>query len=172
MVIFLDVKKRLDPAVGFAYFATLGPERRLATVARHFGVSDGAVRVAAMRYKWKERVLQVTRDARAELFMTAPKLVATLNKRHLFTGQRLRIKADAYLRKNEFSNTGEALKALEVAIRLERMALGEKDAPVKNTNLNISGQFLINEGDAERMPTARAISCKVSETKNGHAAEN
>lgn len=109
--------------------------RRYREVARHFGVSKRAVVDCAKRERWQQRVELIDQRAKENLEKKVAETLDQMNERHLKSLRIIQGKALESLRETPFFKTAiEAARALEMAIRQERVVRGE---PSERTQLSI-----------------------------------
>src|SRR5688572_16099173 len=112
------------PLEAFGYYLALGASRTYAEVARKFGTSLATVNRAARREKWRDQVLEVEARARdAAKARLQVSLEETLD-RHLKVTRALLSRGLEGLRAMPISNSRDALRAIDVALRHEREILG------------------------------------------------
>jgi len=113
------------PPDAFEYYVSLGTGRSYDAVARRFGVSKRAITKRAATDRWRERLAQIEATARER---TEEKLAETLeavNGRHLKTLRVIQAKALQALQSMALDSAMDAVRALDLAIRNERVILGE-----------------------------------------------
>jgi len=113
------------PPDAFEYYVSLGPDRSYERVAAEFGVSKRAVTKAAARQGWQQRVIELERKARESAEQKALESLEGMNLRHLKALKIVQGKALEALRSMPLSTAMEAVRALDLAIRQERLIRGE-----------------------------------------------
>jgi len=119
------VSGRIPPAEAFEFYVGLGPDRSYQRVADEFGVSKRAVTKLAARERWQQRVAELERQAREGAEKKALESLEGMNLRHLKSLKIVQGKALEALRTMPLSTAMEAVRALDMAIRQERLIRGE-----------------------------------------------
>ena len=117
--------QRKLPPDAFEHYVSLGPERSYQSVAQHYGVAKRSVTKAAARDDWQARLERIESEARER---TDAKLVDSLEEmreRHLKTLRAMNARALAALKQYPLTSGMEAMRAAEMAIKLERLIAGE-----------------------------------------------
>ncbi len=107
-----------------AYFA-LGIDRSYQTIADRYGVSKTAVVKCANREGWQERIRDREAKARATADKEAVEGLEAINRRHLKAVRVVQAKALEALRSKPLKTAMEAVRALDLAIKQERLVVGE-----------------------------------------------
>jgi hypothetical protein len=105
------------PHDAFEFYLALGTGRGYQAVAEHFGVSN-----------WPRQVADREKDVQARVAQNADAVLDDVVERHLKLVRFVQRKALEKLRSLPMSTTAEAVRALDVAIKHERMILGVGDA--------------------------------------------
>lgn len=113
------------PPEAFQFYLGLGPDRSYQRVADQFGVSKRAVTKLAMRERWQERVEDLERKAREGAEQKALESLEAMNLRHLKSLKVVQGKALEALRSMPLATAMEAVRALDLSIRQERLIRGE-----------------------------------------------
>ena len=113
------------PPDALEYYLALGPDRSYQKVADHYGVSKRAVTKLAARERWQEKVVELERKARESAEKKALESLEGMNLRHLKSLKIIQGKALEALRTMPLSTAMEAVRALDMAIRQERLIRGE-----------------------------------------------
>ena len=113
------------PPDALDYYVGLGPERSYQKVADEFGVSKRSVTKLAGRERWQERVAELERKAREGAERKALESLEGMNLRHLKSLKVVQGKAIEALRSMPLTTAMEAVRALDMAIRQERLIRGE-----------------------------------------------
>lgn len=116
------------PLEAFDYYFAMGRERSYQRVADHFGVSKRAVTKRAGKENWQSRVLELERKVRDRGEQRAVETLDAINARHLRTLKVITGKALSTLQSKDLSRAMEAVRAIEMAIRLERAICDGPDA--------------------------------------------
>jgi hypothetical protein len=142
------------PGDAFEYYFGLGPGRSYRAVADHYGCSKTTVGNTATRENWAVRIGERERKAREVTEQKAVETLADVNDRHLRMFRTIEAKALEALRAMSLERAIEAVRSLDVAIKGERLILGE---PTDRTVTDIGAvirreheRWLIREpGDGE-----------------------
>jgi hypothetical protein len=113
------------PPDALEYYLALGPDRSYQKVADHYGVSKRAVTKLAARERWQEKVVELERKARESAEKKALESLEGMNLRHLKSLKVVQGKALEALRSMPLTTAMEAVRALDMAIRQERLIRGE-----------------------------------------------
>lgn len=113
------------PPNAFEYYFGLGAERSYQKVADHFGVSKRSVTKRAARERWQQRVVELEHTARESAEKKALESLECMNLRHLKSLKVIQGKALEALRSMPLSTAMQAVRALDIAIRQERLIRGE-----------------------------------------------
>ena len=116
---------RIPSTRAFEFYVGLGPDRSYQRVADEFGVSKRAVTKLAARERWQQRVAELERQAREGAEKKALESLEGMNLRHLKSLKVVQGKALEALRTMPLSTAMEAVRALDMAIRQERLIRGE-----------------------------------------------
>ena len=98
---------------------------RLTDLAARLGVSKQAVVQRATREGWKQRATEIERKAREASDKKAVETLESMNARHLKIAQAMQSKALAALQSVSLASGMDAMRALDMAVKLERLARGE-----------------------------------------------
>ncbi len=113
------------PGDAFAHYVSLGPGRSYAAVAEKYHVTKRAVTKLAARENWQQRIHEIERKARRASEEKAVENLAQMNDRHLKSLRVIQGKALEALKAMPLNNAMEAVRALDLAIRQERVVRGE-----------------------------------------------
>ena len=113
------------PPDALEYYLVLGPDRSYQKVADHYGVSKRAVTKLAARERWQDKVIELERKAREGAEKKALESLEGMNLRHMRSLKVVQGKALEALRSMPLSTAMEAVRALDMAIRQERLIRGE-----------------------------------------------
>ncbi len=125
---------RRIPSDAFEYYAGLGPGRSYRAVADKFGVTKRAVTKFASRDGWRERLDRIEQDVREKSDQKLVDVLGETRDRHLKTVRFMQARALTALKQYPLSSGMEAMRAAELAIKLERLIVGE---PSERTEMNI-----------------------------------
>jgi len=143
---------RVSVGDAFAYYVGMGAGRSYASVAERYGVRKRAITFLAKRYRWAEKLREIEEEADRRLRESQIVSIVEARERHLKSLRALQAKALTGLRDNSVRTVGEAARALEAAIKLERLILGETTS---RTSVSIEEREqrevdqLINDEDTE-----------------------
>ena len=112
------------PPAAFAFYYGLGPGRTYAAVAKEFGVSVRGVTKRALKEGWRDRLARIEADARRKQDERAVEDVAAVDDKHLRMARAIQARALETLKSSPLGNGTAAVRALDVAIRIERAILG------------------------------------------------
>ena len=113
------------PPDAFDFYVALGPDRSYRAVAEHYEASKRGVAKHASRENWPSRLERIESEVRER---SEEKLVESLEKmrtRHLATVRAIQARALAGIKEHPLASGMEAVKAAELAIKLERLIAGE-----------------------------------------------
>ena len=113
------------PPDAFDVYMGLGPDRSYEAVAKRYGVSKRAVTKRAAKEKWQERVSKIEQKARESSDKKVQESLEAMNDRHLKMTQAIQGKALQALREMALDSAMGGVRALDQAIRLERLIRGE-----------------------------------------------
>ncbi len=122
------------PPDAFDYYFGLGPGRSYDAVARQFGVSKRSVTKRAAREGWRERLSRIDERARRASDERAQDSLEAMSSRHLKMIRAVQAKAIQALREIPLTSGMDAVRAVDLAIRQERLIRGE---PSDRTALSI-----------------------------------
>jgi hypothetical protein len=125
--------RRLPPEA-FAYYLGLGVGRSYGAVADKFGVSKTAVANLAAREGWQARAAEIDRKAADAAVAKSVESLEAMNDRHLRSLRAIQGKALEALRTMSLTDAMDAVRALDLAIRQERVIRGE---PSERTALEV-----------------------------------
>lgn len=117
--------RRKIPPDAFAFYISLGVSRSYQAVATHFGVAKASVTKLATKEGWQRRVGEIETRARAASDERAVETLEAVNGRHLKAMRVVQGKALEALRTMSLADAMDAVRALDMAIRQERLILGE-----------------------------------------------
>ncbi len=125
---------RKIPQDAFAHYVSLGPGRSYQKVAEHYGVTKRAIVNVAKRERWQEQVEELERTARDDAREKMKSSIEATYEQHM-KALRLVFGKGVEALKNMVINTpADAMKAIQIAIREQRVALGE---PTDRTAISV-----------------------------------
>jgi len=117
--------KRKLPLDAFEFYFSCGIERSYLTVAEYFNVSKTAVANLADRENWQERLKEREQEAQNALNRKVSETIEQMNTRHLKSLRVIQGKALEALKALPLTAAIDGIRALELAIRQERVIRGE-----------------------------------------------
>jgi len=117
--------KRKLPPDAFDYYVGLGLARSYQAVATQYGATKGAVVALAKRERWKERLAEIEAKVRRASDERATETLEDVHARHLKAARIIQGKAVEALQSMRLATAMEAVRALELGVRTERLLLGE-----------------------------------------------
>ena len=125
---------RRIPDDAFDRYVSLGATRSYQALADEYGVTKRAVTKRAAKENWAERLEKVEADARKQSDQKLSESISEMRSRHLTTIRAMQSRAVSALQKYPLNSGMEAMKAAEMAIKLERLVAGE---PTENTAMSV-----------------------------------
>ena len=113
------------PPEAFDHYVGLGPERSYEAVAQFYGVSKRAVTKRASSEGWQKRLSGLEAQARQRSDEQIVETIKQMKVRHLKTLQVVQRKALEALKSYSLTTAMEAVRALDVSIKQERLIRGE-----------------------------------------------
>lgn len=113
------------PLNAFEFYASLGPDRSYQAVADHFAVTKRAVTNRARQEQWQQRVAEIEAKARQSAEQRLMEVLEDMNARHIKSLRIVQARALEALRSMPLQTAMEAVRALDVGIRQERLIRGE-----------------------------------------------
>jgi hypothetical protein len=122
---------RRIPPEAFDHYLGLGVGRSYQAVADHFGVSKRAVVKIAAREEWQTRVAETEEKAHQAVQGRMSENLASLNARHLRTVRLIQARAIEGLKNMPMRSAFDAIRALDLGLKFERVLLGIAGDPMK-----------------------------------------
>jgi hypothetical protein len=122
------------PPSAFDFYAGLGSTRSYAAIAKEYGVSKRAVFKRARNENWKRRLEEIEIKARDVAEKRTVETVAQMNERHLRAMRIVQGKALEALKQLSLESAMDAVRALDLATKQERLIRGE---PIERTAVSI-----------------------------------
>lgn len=119
------MKRRRIPPDAFEIYMSLGPDRSYQAVADRLGVSKRAVTDRAAKERWKEKVDQIEAKARKGAEQRMIETLEEMNSRHMKSLRLVQARAIEALRGMTLESAMDAVRALDLAVRQERLIRGE-----------------------------------------------
>ena len=117
--------KKKIPIDAFEYYFSLGCGRSYRAVARKYNVSKTAVSKIAERENWQGRIEDREMKAREAADKKAVETLEQINDRHIKVCKLIQRKAIEALQAMPLTTAMEAVRALDLAIKQERLIRGE-----------------------------------------------
>ena len=125
---------RKIPPDALTYYVSLGPGRSYQKVAKKYGVTKRAVTKLAAKERWQEKVEEIERSARESAQEKARSEIEATYEQHMRALRLVFAKGVEALKSMAIDTPADAMKAIQLAIREQRVALGE---PTDRTALSI-----------------------------------
>jgi len=119
--------------------------RSYRVLAEQLGVSTRAITKCAARENWTERLSAIEQEARERSDEKLTESMEEMRTRHLRTLRAVHGRAVAALRSYPLTSASEAVRAIDVAVRLERLVAGD---PAERTELTVRET---TRGEIERL---------------------
>ena len=119
------MSKKLPPEEAFTLYVSLGDDRSYQKVARKYGASKRSVAKRAAKDNWQARLEEIRRKAWQETDRKAAESVDAMNQRHLKFMRAIQGKALEALKSMPLDTGMNAIRALDLAVRGERLIRGE-----------------------------------------------
>ncbi len=117
--------KNKIPDDAFDVYVAAGNGRSYQAIADKYGVSKRAVTNCAKRNDWAERLEKIERESRENGDKKLTDTIERMRERHLATARAMLARALAALQQYPLSSGMDAMRAAEMAIKLERLVAGE-----------------------------------------------
>lgn len=119
------------PSDTFQRFLDLGPGRSYSKLAAALAVSKRSVVARASKEGWQVRLAQIEAAAQRQTEERAVEDVVAVDAKHLRMARAIQARALESLRNSPLGNGTAAVRALDVAIRIERAILGRTAADAR-----------------------------------------
>jgi hypothetical protein len=113
------------PDDAFQQYVNLGPTRSYDALAKRLGVAKRSITRLAARERWQERLAAIETQARERLDEKLVETIEAVNARHVKVFRAVLAKGLQALSAMPLSSAEAAVRAIEVAVRGERLVLGE-----------------------------------------------
>lgn len=113
------------PPDAFDAYVALGTMRSYTALAEHYGVDRKTVLRRAQAENWQKRLVEIEQRARQSGDQKLAESIEQMNDRHLKTLRIVQGKAIQTLREMPLTTAMEAVRALDLSIRNERLIRGE-----------------------------------------------
>jgi hypothetical protein len=121
------MSKKIPPDA-FEFYMSLGPGRSYQAVAVKYAVSKRAVVDLAKRERWQDRATDIEQKARQAAVEKTQETLEAVNARHLKVLRAVEGKAVEALMRMSITSPADVLRAIDLALRQERLILGEPSA--------------------------------------------
>ncbi len=126
--------KRKIPPDAVTYYLSLGPGRSYQKVAEYYGVTKRAITKIAAKERWQEKVAEIEHSALQAAEEKVRSEVEVTYQRHMKALRMVFAKGVGALNAMVIDSPADAMRAIQLAIREERVALGE---PTDRTAVSI-----------------------------------
>ncbi len=116
---------RKIPDDAFERYVAMGAGRSHKALAEELGVTKRGVTKRAAAEKWTERLAKIEKDARDRSDQKMTETFEQMRERHLVTLKAMHTRALTGLMQYQIDNAMDAMRAAEMAIKLERLVAGE-----------------------------------------------
>ena len=113
------------PDDAFAIYVAMQEERSYQALAERFSVSKRGIQKLADRERWSERLSAIERDLQERIDKQLGESLEEIRLRHLKIARAIAGRAAKALSEYPLTSGMDAVRAAEVAIKLERMISGE-----------------------------------------------
>ncbi len=113
------------PEDAFERYVAMGPERSYRVLGQTLGVSKRAISRCASREDWPGRLAKIDQESRERSDQRLAETLDEMRTRHLRSLRAIHGRALEALKSFPLNSAAEAVSALEKAIRLERVIVGE-----------------------------------------------
>lgn len=125
---------RKIPEDAFEQYVALGPDRSHKALAEKLGVTKRSVTKCSVREDWNGRLSKIERDARDRSDLKMTETLEQMRERHMATLKAMHARALTAIRQYPLTSGMDAMRAAEMAIKLERLVVGE---PSDRTALSV-----------------------------------
>ena len=115
--------RRKIPPDALTHYLSLGPGRSYQKVAEKYGVTKRAVTKLAAKERWQEKVSEIERSAREAAEEQAKSEYEVAYKRHMKALRMVFAKGVQALNGMAIDTPADAMKAIQMSIREERVEL-------------------------------------------------
>lgn len=113
------------PKDAFQFYVSLGPDRSYQRVAQEYGISKRAVTRHAAKEAWQGRLSRIEEEARKRGDEGLVETIEEMNERHFKLLRVVQGKAIETLRAMPLNSAMDAVRALDIVLRQERIIRGE-----------------------------------------------
>ena len=122
------------PPDAFTFYWSLGPDRSYKAVAKKYDVSVRAVHKLASREKWQKQIEEIEKKGREAMNKKMAESVEEMCDRHIKCCKLIQRKALEALKSIPVNTAMDAIRALDISIKQERLIRGE---PTDRSALNV-----------------------------------
>jgi hypothetical protein len=126
---------RKIPDDAFERYVAMGAGRSHKALADELAVTKRAVTKRAAVEKWTERLAKIEKDARERSDARMTETFEQMRERHMATLRVMNGKALTALKQYPLDNAMDAMRAAEMAIKLERLVAGQ---PADHTQVDVA----------------------------------
>ena len=141
------------PKDAFTYYFSLGANRSFQALATEYGVSKQAVSKLATSENWKERLEAIAQRAREKTDQQIVETIEEMNSRHLRLVKMVQARGAEALKDMPLSNAMEAVRAIDIALKQERLIRGEptdrNEVSVAEVVKRESERWLVHKKDVD-----------------------
>jgi hypothetical protein len=119
------MKRSKLPLDAYAFYLGLGADRSYSAVAKRYGVTKRTVTRHALKERWQENVVEHERKLRQRSQEKAIESLEAMNERHLKLLRVIQAKALETLKVYTLTDAMDAVRALDLTIKHERVIRGE-----------------------------------------------
>jgi len=116
---------RTLPLEAYSYYVSLGPERSYQAVATEFASSKRTVVRRAKLEDWQRRIEKIESEARLRVDKKAVDSIEEVSERHLKILRAIQSKALQALQTMEITSAMDAVRALDLTVKAERVVRGD-----------------------------------------------
>jgi hypothetical protein len=124
------MRNRIPHEEAFQYYLALGPSRSYEQVAEKYSVTLRGVTKCAATHKWGDRMRKLDREAQEKTDRAFAESKAETRERHLKMLKAIETRGLQALQKLEIDSAFAGVKAIEIALKMERTIMGEPSAHV------------------------------------------
>jgi len=125
----------------FAFYWSMGSDRSYQDVAKKYSVSKRAVTKLATREKWQERIRELEKQAHDNLEKKMLESLEQMNERHIKICKLIQRKAFEALKSMPVTAAMDAVRALDMSIKQERLIRGEPTERTANVEEIIKKEY-------------------------------
>jgi len=155
------------PDDAFEAYVAMGAKRSYEALAQRYGASKRAIAKKASRENWSERMAKIEQGVRQKSDEGMVDAMAEMRERHMGTVKAMGLRALAALKEYPLTSGMDAIRAAEIAIKLERLLAGE---PGERSELAIAE--VTREEIQKLLTTAPLPELKRAPEQDGTSAED